>query len=170
MEVKELPKLEDKSRLDRIEEKLDMIVEEKENKPKKFNLPYKAKVGRKKLKDNYVIVIKINENKQLDFTKEKIVEQTVMIDNIPRLASGEYIMNYKNKPLIILPSWSVKPFSPSEAYKDSLTDGSNAAGYRLLLNRMQGEAIKLGKKIGGLGMGIGGLILLGIIAYSLFSG
>jgi len=162
---------EDKTRMDRIEEKLDEIIEGGgKKKIKKFNIPIKARLGARRLKDNYAIVIKINENNQLDFIKEKIIEQTIMVDSIPRLASGKYVMNYKNKPVIIVPSWSVKPFSPSESYQESLKDGSNAAGYRLLMNRMQGEAIKLGKKIGGWGIGIGGIIIAGIVAYSLISG
>jgi hypothetical protein len=38
------------------------------------------------------------------------------------------------------------------------------------MNRMQVEAIKLGKKIGGLGIGIGALIIIGVIVYALVTG
>ena len=93
-----------------------------------------------------------------------------MVDEVPRLASGQYVFSYKNKPIIICPSWSVEPFSPSKSYQSSLRDGSNTAGYRLLLNKMQTEAIKLKGKIGGLGLTIGGLIIGGIIIYGLLTG
>lgn len=160
-----------KGKIERIEEKLDTILDsEKKKKNKPFRLPYKARVGKMKLKQNYVTVIRLGGNANLDFDKEQIVDQTIMVRDIPRIASGEYLWSYKNKPAIVIFEDSVKPISPAELAKKSLEDGSNTAGYRLLMNRMQVEAIKLGKKIGGLGIGIGALILGGIIAYSLLTG
>jgi len=165
--------MEEKNRLERIEEaivELTETTEGKKKKPKNFKIPITKRVKGKKARDNYVTVLKINENNQLDFKKEKIFEQTIMIDDVPRLASGEYVMYYKRNPIIIQPSWCVEPFSPKQNFKESLDKGSNIAGYRLLMNRMQTEAIKLGKKIGGLGIGIGAIVVIGIIAYALISG
>lgn len=163
--------MEEKSRLDRIEEKLDEAIGKKEKqKTKDFKLPFSSRVTGGKAKKNFVTVMKINDNGEISFTKEQIADQTIVVDSIPRIASGEYMMRYKRNPLMILPSWSVQPFSPSENARASLNDGSNSNGYRLLMNRMQAEAIKLGKKIGGLGIGIGALIIIGIIVYALVTG
>jgi hypothetical protein len=163
---------EEKSRLERIEEKLDEISKEKTKKKSErgFRLPSKAKVRGKRAKENYVTILKINENKNVEFIKEKVQDQTILVDGIPRILGAEYVMNYKRSPLIILPNWSVEPFSPYKSYQSSLDNGSNSAGYRLLMNRMQSEALKIGKKIGGLGIGIGALAIGGIILYALLTG
>lgn len=163
-------KMEQKSKIDRIETKLDTILGDDKKKKKKFKLPFRARISKSKAKQNYVTVIKINENRNLDFDREKIIDQTIMVDDVPRLASGEYIFNYKNKPVLIQPSWSVTPLSPSKHYSNSLLNGSNSAGYRLLMNRMQGEALKIGKKIGGLGLSIGALVIGSLIIYALITG
>jgi hypothetical protein len=153
------------NRLERIEEKLNYMAEPGKKKGKQFKIPFNARIGKSKAKNNYITVMRINENRNISFERQQIMDQTIMVDEVPRLASGEYVFNYKNKPLMIVPSWSVEPFSPSKSYKSSLTDGSNSAGYRLLMNRMQGEAINLKKKLGGIGMSI-----VGIIAYALIAG
>jgi len=161
--------MEEKSRFDRIEEKIDQVLNKKQAK-KEFKIPFSARVMGKKGKENYITVMKVNDNGNVSFTKEQIIDQTIMLDNIPRIASGEHVLKYKRNPIIIVPSWSVQPFSPSQSKKESLSDGSNSNGYRLLMNRMQVEAIKLGKKIGGLGIGIGALIIIGVIVYALVTG
>ena len=165
------------SRIERLEEKIAELEEEKGikkknkvKKPREFKIPFTSRISKSKSKQNYITVVKISENRDVSFTKQPIIEQTIMVDGIPRIAAGEYILNYKNKPLLILPSWSLEPMSPSKDFKSSLMNGTNAAGYKLILNRMQGEAIKLGKKIGGLGLSIGALIIAGVIAYALITG
>jgi len=158
------------SRLDRIEEKLNLVLDSGNKKKKEFKLPLKGKISNKKARDNWVTIMKINENGVVDFKREQIKEQTTMVDDVPRLASSEHVLIYKKKPIIIQPSWSTVPFSPRENYKNTLEKGSNIAGYRLLMNRMQTETAKIGKKIGGLGIGIGALIIIGIIVYALVTG
>jgi len=163
---------EDKSKLDRIEEMVREIKENesKREKKKEFKFPFRARVGAAKAKKNYITIMKVNENRNVQMSREPIVEQTVVIDGIPRLTTGEHVLTYKKNPLIILPSWNVIPFSPSRDYEESLKNGSNVAGFRLLMNRMQIEAIKLGKKIGGLGLTIGGVVIGVIIVYALWKG
>jgi hypothetical protein len=158
------------TKLDRIE---SLIAGEKD-KPKKFKLPFKAKVSNGKAKKGYVGVLKINENGVITPSKEPIEEQTIMVDGVPRLANPDYVLKWKvgtkTLPIMILPSWSVKPFSPSEDFKRSLSDGSNTAGYKLLLNRMKLSTVEDKKKtLGKLGW-IFGAIVIGIIGYALISG
>jgi hypothetical protein len=160
-----------------LDEKLDRIEKallgEKE-KDKKFKLPFKAKVGNGKAKKGYIGILKINENGVITPSKEPIVDQTIMVDGIPRLANPDYVLKWKvgtkTLPILILPSWSVKPFSPSEDFKRTLSDGSNTAGYKLLLNRMKLSIVENKKKgLGKLGW-IFGAVVIGIIAYALISG
>ena len=153
-----------------MEELEEESLKKKKKKKEGLKIPFMARVGKGNARKNYVTVIKLNENRNVDFEKKQIVEQTIMVDDVPRLASGEYIFNYKNKPILILPSWSVEPLSPSKDYKNSLINGANTAGYRIIMNRMQGEAIKLGKKIGGLGLSIGAIVIVGVIIYGLLTG
>ena len=104
---------------------------EKEKK-KKFRLPFGKKVGKAQKKRNYVTVMKINENGNIDFQKRQIVEQTFMEDGIPRLGTPNYVLRWKKNPMVILPSWSVKPYSPSDEHEKSLNDGSNTKVIKFL--------------------------------------
>ena len=156
------------TKIERLEETINKLVDDNGgSKPKEFKLPFKARVSKIKNKKNWVTVIKINENRNLEFIKEKIDNQTVIVDKIPRLATGEYIFNYKNKPIMILPSWSVNPLTASELYNSSLKDGSNIVGYSILLAAMKSGEISKKKKMS-LGIGIGVIVIIGIIGYSFF--
>lgn len=168
--------MEEKTRLEKIEDTLNEIAESipkkkvKKKVEREFKIPFNAKVMGKKQKENFVTVMRINENGNVGFSKERIQDQTIVIDDVPRIASGKYVMKYKRNPLIILPNWSVVPFSPSENYDKTMFEGANSNGYRLLMNRMQAEAIKLGRKIGGWGIGIGAAIVVGVIIFALLTG
>jgi hypothetical protein len=144
---------------------------EKEKKPKAFRLPFGKKVGKGQLKKNYILVIKVNENGNPEWIKEPIVDQTVIVDGIPRLATPEYIIHYKKCPIMLLPSSSVEPINWRDMHKRSLSDGSNAAGYRLLMNRMKLSTVEgTKKKMGGWVAWILGIGVLGFIGYALFTG
>lgn len=152
-----------KEKMNAIDGKLDEILSNK-RKLKEFKLPSKAKLSKSKLKSNWVTVCKVNENKGVDFTREPIDNQTIIVDGIPRLATGEDILNYKGKPMMILPSWSVKPFSPSDNYTKSMSDGSNTKGYALLLARMKAGAIDFKKKMN-IWLVVGLVALIGVVLY-----
>lgn len=142
-----------------------------EKKPKAFKIPFWKRVGGKAARKNYVTVITVNENGHANFLKEQIKEQTVIIDKIPRLATAEHIIQYGKNPIMVIPSWSVQPISWKKNYKNSLLNGSNTAGYQLLMNSMELNKSELGKKkmSGWVGY-ILGAIVLGIIGYALFTG
>ena len=93
-----------------ISKKLDELTEKK--KVKKFRLPFRARMGRKKIKDGYVIVCYINDNREVTFFKKPIEEGTIMHEDTPYLANTSYMLSYKRKPMLIVPSWSIEPFSP----------------------------------------------------------
>lgn len=155
-----------------VRKEIEQAAKEKEGiKEKKFKFPFGKKVGRGQKKKNYITTLIINENGVYSFKKYQIIDQTILHDVIPRLASSGHVMfDKKGTPLIILPNWSVEPFSPLEHYNKSLINGSNTAGFRLLLDRMENSKIDEKKKMGGIAKWIIGFIVAAIIGYALLSG
>jgi len=100
-----------------LNQKLDSLVNE--GKAKKFNLPWKAKLGNSQANKGYTIMQFINENKSIEFFKVPIDEMTTLVKECPRLATPEYILTYKNKPWIIQGAWSTEPFSPTMNYEQA---------------------------------------------------
>jgi len=152
----------------------DLIQDDKERKRhRKFRLPIGARVGKNKASKGYVGIWKINENGFITASKQPIQEQTTMVDGVPRLATPEYVLKFKKGfrtyPLIIQPSWSVEPFSPIKNYEQSMLNGSNTKGYKLLMNRMKTEIVSAKKQVGGIIKWIIGLGLVGIILYAIFT-
>jgi len=157
--------------LEQISRELKEIKGEKEKKHKPFRLPFGKKVSNGQAKKNYVTILKINDNGTITFDKEKISEQTTMIDGVPRLATTNHVLYFKGKPMIVQPSWSVEPFSPKQHFKESLEIGSNKVGYELLLSRMKMVGVEGNKKkMSGLIGWIIGIAILGFIGYALFTG
>jgi hypothetical protein len=149
----------------------DIKGEDEKEKKKKFRLPFGKKVSRGQAKKNYVTVIKANENGSATFEKERIEEQTVIIDGVPRLATPEYLIQFKKCPIMVIPSWSVQPINWRTNHANSLLNGSNKAGYQLLLNRMKLSGIEgAKKKMSGIVAWIAGGILLCIVGYALYTG
>jgi plasmid maintenance system killer protein len=157
---------------ERINKNLDKKLKEIEEKKskKKFNIPFWKRVGTAKKKQNYVTLIKLNENGQIKFDVKQIKNQTIMEEGIPRLATSEYVFHFKKNPCIILPSWSFKPLSASENSKESLENGNNIKGYAILLEKMQQEQLGAKKQISGIAKLIIGLAFAAIIGYAFISG
>jgi hypothetical protein len=159
---------------DDVKEIKEILEPTKNLKTKRFRLPFRAKVGKSKAKQNWVGIIKINENGSITPMKQQIVEQTIIVDGVPRLATPDYVMRWKlgfrTYPIVILPSWSVEPFSPKQNFQTSLENGSNIAGYKLLMNRMKLANIEKPKVMGGMLKWIIGLGLAGIIIYAFMTG
>lgn len=152
-------------------EELKKIVLEGSVKEKKFKYPMGTKVSKAQRKKNYVTVLLINENGSCDFRKYQIREQTVMHDLIPRLATAGHVMfDKKGNPIIILPNWSVEPFSPLEHYEKSMINGSNTKGYKILMAAMQSEKVGEKKPMPTWIKWAIGLLLLGVVVFILLSG
>ena len=155
-------------RLKKVEEVVD--INKSNKKQKKFKLPFGKKVGRLQAKKNYVTVIKINENGNIDIKKTQIQSQVFMEDGVPRLGTPDYVLRWKNNPMVILPSWSNKPFSPAKESQKSLENGSNIKGYKILLAAMHEEALGKKKQMGNMIKIILGIALVAIIGYAFISG
>ncbi|MFP4457160.1 MAG: hypothetical protein ACLFPS_05815 [Clostridia bacterium] len=145
-------------------QKEDQIVE------KKFKFPFGKKVSGTQKKKNFVTVLTINENGTYHFNKYQIQDQTILHEKIPRLASAGYsIFDKKGNPMIILPSWSVEPFSPLEHYQKSLFNGTNKKGYQILMDKMLLEQTNQKKPIANWIKIIGVAALVGIIIYAVLT-
>ena len=145
--------------------------QEAEKVEKKFKFPFGKKVGRSQKAKNFCTILIINENGNYGFKKYKIQDQTILHDMIPRLATAGYVMfDKKGNPLIILPNWSVEPFSPLEHYQKSLVNGSNTTGYKILMAKMLSERVDAKKKIGSWIYWVVGIGLAGLIGYALLTG
>ncbi len=138
---------------------------------KKFKFPLFKKVGKGQKKKNFVTTLLLNENGTYDFKKYQIDEQTIIHDLIPRLATAGHVMfDKKGNPLVILPNWSVEPFSPLVHYKQSMIDGANTKGYKILMAKMLSEQTKPTVQMGNIIKWILGLGLLAVIGYAFIGG
>lgn len=132
---------------------------QEEKKEKKFKIPFFSRLSKKNMKDGYVTVCYINDNKAVDFIKVPISEGTAMIKDSPYLSTADHMLTYKGKPFIIVPSWNIEPFSPRKDMEDAERDKKLNIGYRLILNKMKSEVISAKKKISLL-LIVGGLIVI----------
>ena len=158
-----------KDEIKRLRERVEGVEEKEKKKEKKFKLPSKARLNRKNLKDNYVTVLYLKNNRTAEFMKLPIDESSTMVNGIPRIATADEVLYLDGKtPLIIQPEWSVKPFSPSDNYEEAVKMQLTSEGYTVLINRMKKEAIATKKKMPGwiiiviiAVIGIAGFFLLG---------
>lgn len=148
-------------------ESLKEEVESQKKKPKKFRLPGRGKVSKGQVKKGYLTILVVNENGAVDFRKEPLKDSTVKIRDNENLTfhavNPEDVLSYNGKPFVIIPRNKKNPYNPSKG--DNQTYGD-----KYILARMESEGLSLKKKLGGLGMSIAGLVVGGIILYSVFFG
>jgi len=152
-----------KDEIKKLNENISKLADSKKVKDLKLKgTPSKAKV-----KKGYIYVIYIRENGEIDPKAVEVEEGTTMIDGIPRIAAAPYRLNYKGKPAIILPAWSVEPFNPLINYDETIRNQMTSQGFKLLLNRIELGAIKAKGKMSGfvifiivIALIIGGYLLL----------
>ena len=149
-----------------LKEKIDELYYQKNNgnqkKAKNFKLPFKARLNKKKMRDGYVTIVKIEDNKNIDFTREPIIDGTIKLKDTFHAVDSDEVFFYKNKPLIFQSKRKLNPYNP-------LAEEHQTYGQKYIMARMKGDSI-LSKKSMGWGAGIGALILVGIIAYSIIAG
>lgn len=147
-------------------------------KVKKFRIPFFKRVNHKQAAKGWTTVFKINESGFIEISKKKTAEQTIWVDGIPRLAFSEHIMYIKKNPVMFLPSWSVVPLAKEQLanldieqnQKESLVNGENSKGYKILLAAMKGSAINHKQPMGGILMKAIGLILVVVVGYAFLTG
>ena len=126
------------SKLEDIEKKLN-----EQQVKKKFKLPLSIRMSPGKFKkQNYAIVVLVRMNGAIDFKMAKIEDNTIKVGDTFHDASADYIMRYKKYPVIILPEWNIKPFSPRKNLEEAVTDGSLSSTEKFILARMKLDALK----------------------------
>jgi len=152
---------EDKTIKQELKELKELIEESTAKKQKKFRLPYKARLNKRKLSEGYATVILINENKQVDFLKEPIIDGTIKINDTYHALKDEAILSYKGKPIIIQAKRRLNPLNPLEGKHETY-------GQKYVMARMEGDKL-VSKKGIGWGISIGAIVIIGIIIYALFT-
>jgi len=142
-----------------------------EKKTKSFRIPWSARVGKNAIKRGYVTVCYVEENKGVSFFKAPIVEGIFKDKkDIPHIGTPDYILNYKNKPLIIQPSWSQYPWSPTQHFNQTIESKTSSHGWRLLANNLESTTIKPKGGMGGMGGWLMILLVLGGVAFYFLRG
>ncbi len=163
-----------KQQLEEINEKLDNVKKPKE---KKFKLPFSSKVSNTKLKKGYISVEVINENKEIGFEKQPIVDGTIKLSSGDIHAIDELdIFTYKGKPFAHIPKTKINGWNPLSKYLDEersydgkVLDKNEIYGQKYVMARMKSDIITGAKKMGW-GITIFGLIIIGVIAYAFITG
>lgn len=135
----------------------------------KMLFPWQTRLGRVKRRKGWIIGMLIHENRHVEFIRVPSTENTVMVDGAPRVIRPDDIIWFKKKPMVVLPSWSAKPFSPADNYSDTIKDKYLATGFKHLLNRMKTEMIPTKKKFNAWGMLIG-IVVLAVVGYLAYKG
>jgi len=148
-----------------MKEEVDYLMKKSQTvKKKRFGLPRKGRLSKSKMKKGYVTVMRIDDNRNVDFEKQKIMDSTY------RLSTKEYhvtneqdILSYKGKPLIIQPTKKINPYNPLKGKNETY-------GQKYIMARMLSDTIKVVAK-GAKGiMTIIGICIVAYIGYSIITG
>lgn len=154
-----------------IKAKQEALAEVPKDIKKPWKMPWKGKVSNSNARKNYATICVVKDNLEVDFIKQQISDGTVDIDGLPRVATADHVLHYKGKPFFIIPYWDSKPFSPVSSYEQSIRDKTNIAGRRLILSKLEKEAIKPKGKGGSMMMWIIlGIVILGAGYYFIKGG
>ena len=154
-----------------IPEKIDEIYSlikplekgKKNRKLKEFKIPAKGKVSKSNAGKGFVSIMKIGENKNVSFEKQKIdMEVFKTNDGVYHASNGAEVYFWKGKPLLIQPAWRQNSFSP-------INTENNVYGQKPILAAMQ-AGVYTGeiKKKGGM-KGIIWIIVIAVAGYLIYN-
>ena len=140
-----------------------MLATQKNKVQKKFRLPMRAKVNKRKLMKGFVTVQEFGENRGINFRREPIIDGTVKLYDTFHAVEDMDIFFYKGRPMIMLAKDKLNPINP-------VTKGQKETyGQKFVMARMKSDAIKLaGKKVGV--AALIGFAVLAAIGYYIFAG
>ena len=158
--------------LQSIDKKLEELKGKKEIEETSFWSKWKfwENLTRGNIKRGWVNIVYISDNKNIRILKAPIDENVIMIDNIPHVINASDIYLHKNKPTIIVPAWSIKPFSAEQNLKDTKEAGNSTLGWEYIMNYLKKTEIKAVKNMGVMIWIICGIIAIGGIYYLIKSG
>lgn len=155
---------EEKSLTQKIDEIQEALVKPK--KEKKFKLPFRSRVGKRKIKKGWATVVRINENKAVDFEKKEIIDGVITLKDqfgqTFHAVDERSIFSYKGKPIIFQAKNKVNPYNPLEGKHETY-------GHKYILARLKSTALLAAKNkiTGGV---IFAVVIIGIIAYYFLQG
>jgi len=137
-----------------------MNGDKSKKKKKKFKLPRKARVKKKAMKQGYVTVCVIKDNKSINFEKVPLDGGTYKLEDenlTYHLADAEDIYFYNGNPVIFQPKRKENPTNPIK-----MIEGEDETyAHEQIMDRMTGDAVKKRSNKGG---DMGKWIVIGVIA------
>ena len=149
----------------------ELYEDKHSQKKKKFRLPRKGKVSKGKIKKGFMTIMRIDDNGNVAFEKQRIKDATY------QLSTGDYhtsnkedILSYKGKPFVIQPTKKINPYNPNtaktidEKVVGPLEGENETYGQKYIRARMLADTIKVKGKGGSIiiWLLIGGAVLFGI--------
>ena len=145
-----------------LSQKLDKLIEqnvEKQTKKKDFQLPFGIRFGaRAKMKKNFALVQSVDTNGTVKFKWYPIEDNTVKVGETYHEVTADYVLRYKQYPLIILPLWNIRPmkrggekvnekgaFSPKKNFDQAVKSGQLSMTEKFILAAIKMDLVK-GKK------------------------
>jgi len=155
-----------------LKEKVDLLYNQSDTiQTKKFRIPRKGKLSRSKVKKGFTTVMRVDDNGNVDFEKQRIDNSTFRLSTKDYHVTDEKdILSYKGKPFIIQPTKKLNPYNPLTGEKNPLTGENETYGQPYIMARMLGDTIKIKS---GNAKGLLWVIGLGFaiyIGYSIFKG
>jgi len=148
--------------------------DKKKRRQKDFKLPFTKAFGSPgKIKRGNCLVLSVLNNGSADINWFPIVDGMITLKNgLGYPAGSKYILNYKNKPLMIIPEWNERPFNRFNDFNNALKNGELSYPQRVMGELAERKALKMDQKKG-LGGKLWIFVIIGIIvlvlAYILIS-
>jgi hypothetical protein len=133
-------------------------------------IPWNAKVGKRKIRNGWVLVYKYNLNKGWTFMRSEIKDGTILVDGIPRIVTANNIGLYKGKkPMVVCLGYSIQLLDLVDHYEKTTAAGLGTKGWKLLISRIKTEALVEKKGISGTVIWII-IIAIGALGYFAYRG
>lgn len=144
----------------KLNEKLDVIIDKlTKEEEKKFKLPVMMRLfGKFKMRKGFCIVFFVRTNGQIEIKMVGIEHDTVKINDCIYAANADYIMRYKRFSVMIIPEWTMIPFSPADNFTKASIEGELTAAQALVIAKMKTDAIK--PKFN---LNIGGILIAAVV-------
>lgn len=149
--------------------KIEEVIDSGNNKKKKEKVVKFKRISNAKLKNNYVLVILLKTNKQVEARVLPIKDNLIYLkDNETfHIASTDFVMRYKKLPMIILPEWDLKPLSVDELMGKAIQDKSLAFPQKIIIQAMKQAQLMPKKKGISVGLVIGIILAIaGVVVIS----
>lgn len=137
-----------------------------EKKVKEQKIPWRARLGRRRIRQGWASVLYIKNNKSVDFLKAPIEDNTIKIGDLTHEATPDDILIYKGKPMLIIPEWREKPIRPwraKEDYEEADEQDGLTTTQRHIISKLEQGTLSAKKKISTTGW-----VMLGIGVIALF--